>query len=125
MQNVSNTPVLNKPTKIKRSLGERIGYFIIMLILTLFAFSTILTWALYSTRCWEFLLGYKAGKVFQVLFCLVLIVGATMQLDLVWAIADTLNGLMAIPNLIGVALLSPVVIKLCKEYFDMVKAGKK
>ena len=94
---------------------------VVAICLTLFAFSTILTWALYSTRCWEFLLGYKAGKIFQVIFCLVLIVGATMQLDLVWAIADTLNGLMAIPNLIAVALLSPVVIKLCKEYFAKVK----
>jgi len=105
--------------------GGAIPAVVVAICLTLFAFSTILTWALYSTRCWEFLLGYKAGKVFQVLFCLVLIVGATMQLDLVWAIADTLNGLMAIPNLIGIALLSPVVFKLTKEYFDKVKAAKK
>jgi len=98
---------------------------VVAICLSLFAFSTILTWALYGTRCWEFLLGDKVGKIYQILFCVVVVVGATMKLQTVWNIADTLNGLMAIPNLIGVALLSPVVIKLTREYFAMVKAGKK
>ena len=98
---------------------------VVAICLTLFAFSTVLTWALYGKRCFEFLFGDKAGKVYLVIFCLIIIVGATMELELVWNIADTLNGLMAIPNLIGVALLSPVVIKLTKEYFAEVKAGKR
>ena len=97
---------------------------VVAICLTLFAFSTILTWALYGSRCWEFLLGEKISKVYQILFCIVVVIGATMKLQTVWDIADTLNGLMAIPNLIALALLSPVVIKLCKEYFAQVKKNK-
>ena len=96
----------------------------IAICLTLFALSTVLTWALYGTRCVEYLFGHKASKVYQVIFCLFACIAGTIKLDLAWAIADTLNGLMAIPNLISVALLSPVVIKLTKEYFDQVKANK-
>ena len=88
--------------------------------LTLFALSTVLTWALYGTRCVEYLLGYKASKVYQIIFCLFASIAGTIELSLAWDIADTLNGLMAIPNLIAVALLSPVVIKLSKEYFQKV-----
>lgn len=92
--------------------------------LTMFALSTILTWALYGTRCIEYLFGYKASRVYQVIFCLFACIAGTVELSLAWAIADTLNGLMAIPNLIALALLSPVVIKLSKEYFANVKANK-
>ena len=92
--------------------------------LTLFALSTVLTWALYGTRCVEYLLGHKASKVYQVIFCLFACIAGTVELSLAWAIADTLNGLMAIPNLIALAFLSPVVIKLCKEYFANVKKNK-
>ncbi len=92
--------------------------------LTLFALSTVLTWALYGSRCVEYLLGYKASKVYQVFFCLFACIAGTVELSLAWAIANTLNGLMAIPNLISLALLSPVVVKLCREYFAQVKAGK-
>ncbi|MPN35682.1 Amino-acid carrier protein AlsT [bioreactor metagenome] len=86
--------------------------------LTLFALSTVLSWGLYGTRCAEFLFGTKIIKPYQVLFCLFMVVGATMQLQLAWDIADTLNGLMAIPNLVALLLLSPVVFKLVKEYFS-------
>ena len=96
----------------------------VAICLSMFALSTVLTWALYGTRCVEFLFGYKASKVYQVLFCLFACIAGAVKLDLAWAIADTLNGLMAIPNLVGLALLSPVVIKLTKEYFTEVKAGK-
>ena len=82
-----------------------------------FAFSTIIGWGLYGTRCIEFLFGSKANKPFMVLYSLVAIVGATMDLGLMWGIAETFNGLMAIPNLIAVFLLSGVVVKLVKEYF--------
>ena len=94
---------------------------VVAVCLTLFALSTILTWGLYGTRCWEFLLGHKASKVYQVIFSLIVIVGATMELQIAWNIADTLNGLMAIPNLIAVFLLAPVVAKLTKEYFTDVR----
>ena len=85
--------------------------------LVCFAFSTILGWGLYGTRCLEFLFGSKVNKPFMIVYSLVAIVGATMDLGLLWGIADTFNGLMAIPNLIGLFLLSPVVFRLIKEYF--------
>ncbi len=93
----------------------------VAICLTLFAMSTVLAWALYGTRCVEYLLGYKASKVYQVIFCLFACIAGAVKLDLAWAIADTLNGLMAIPNLISLALLSPIVIKLTKEYFGNLK----
>ena len=95
----------------------------VAICLTLFALSTVLTWALYGSRCVEYLFGYKASKVYQVIFCLFACMAGTVELTLAWGIADTLNGLMAIPNLIALALLSPMVVKLCKEYFtEIVKA---
>ena len=93
----------------------------VAICLTLFALSTVLTWALYGSRCVEYLFGYKASKVYQVIFCLFACIAGTVELKLAWAVADTLNGLMAIPNLISLALLSPVVIKLTKEYFASIK----
>ena len=82
-----------------------------------FAFSTILGWGLYGTRCIEFLFGSRVNKPFMVVYSLVAIVGATMNLGLMWSIAETFNGLMVIPNLVAVFLLSGVVVKLVKEYF--------
>ena len=105
--------------------GSGVPALAVAICLTLFALSTVLTWALYGSRCVEFLFGYKASRVYQVIFCLFACIAGAVELSLAWAIADTLNGLMAIPNLIGVALLSPVVFKLTKEYFDEVKANKK
>ena len=83
-----------------------------------FAFSTIIGWGLYGTRCVEFLLGTRANRPFMILYALVAVVGATMELGLMWNIAETFNGLMVIPNLIAVFLLSGVVVRLVKEYFD-------
>ena len=83
-----------------------------------FAFSTIIGWGLYGSRCAEFL--FRTDKVvgpFLVLYSFVSIVGATMDLGLLWNIADTFNGLMSIPNLIALLLLSGTVAKLVKEFF--------
>ena len=104
--------------------GSGIPGVAVAICLTLFALSTVLAWALYGTRCVEYLFGYKASKVYQVIFCIFACMAGTVELKLAWDIADTLNGLMAIPNLIGLALLSPVVIKLTKEYFSEVKSKK-
>jgi len=81
-----------------------------------FAFSTILGWGLYGARCAEFLFSEKIIKPFMVAYSLVAIVGANIDLGLIWSISDTFNGLMLIPNLIGVFLLSGTVFKLVKEY---------
>ena len=82
-----------------------------------FAFSTIIGWGLYGARCIEFLFSEKVIKPFMVVYSLVAILGATANLGLLWSIAETFNGLMAIPNLIAVFLLSGTVVKLVKEYF--------
>lgn len=102
------------------SLGL-VGSTFLSIGITLFAFSTVLSWSLYGQRCFEFLFKGKGMRIFQLVFIACIVVAAVMNLGLAWDIADTLNGLMAIPNLIGVALLSPVVIKLTKEYL----AGRK
>lgn len=83
-----------------------------------FAFSTIIGWGLYGSRCIEFIFGNKSVRPFLVIYSFVAIVGATMDLGLLWDIADTFNGMMAIPNLIALFLLAPVVTKLVKENVD-------
>ena len=97
--------------------GTQIGSTIVAVAISLFALSTILSWSLYGSRCCEFLLGHKSALAYQILFVLVIVVGATLDLELVWNIADTLNGFMAIPNLIALLGLSGVVVKLTKEHF--------
>ena len=82
-----------------------------------FAFSTIIGWGLYGARCMEFLFSEKMIFPFMIVYALVAIVGATMDLGLLWSIAETFNGLMAIPNLIALFLLSGTVVRLVKEYF--------
>ena len=82
-----------------------------------FAFSPILGWGLYGARCAEFLLGSRILLPFNIAYALVSIVGATVDLGLVWGISDTFNGFMTVPNLIAVFLLTPVVLKLIKEHF--------
>ena len=81
-----------------------------------FAFSTIIGWGFYGTRCCEFLFGSQYNKAFMIVYSLMAIVGATLDLGLLWSIADTFNGLMAIPNLIALFLLSGTVVKLVKGY---------
>ena len=83
-----------------------------------FAFSTIIGWGLYGQRCIEFLFGPKSTKPFMLAYSLVAVVGATMNLGLMWNIAETFNGLMVIPNLIAVFLLSGTVVQLVKDYFN-------
>ena len=84
--------------------------------LCMFAGSTILSWGLYGTRCAEFLFGPRIIRPYQLLFCALVVVGSVMELSLAWSIADTMNALMAIPNLIAVLALSPVVIRLLREH---------
>lgn len=82
-----------------------------------FAFSTIIGWGLYGARCIEFLLSSRVIRPFMVVYSLVAILGATVDLGFLWSIAETFNGLMSIPNLIALFLLSGTVVKLVKEYF--------
>jgi alanine or glycine:cation symporter, AGCS family len=94
-----------------------IGKYLLVSQLAIFAYTTILGWAYYSEKCWEYLLGTAVEKPFRFLWALAVFPGAVMNLDFAWLVADTLNALMAIPNLISLLLLSPVVVSLTREYF--------
>ena len=86
--------------------------------LAIFAFTTLLGWSLYSERCTQFLFGDRAILPFRVIWVLAVPFGAVVSLNLVWALADIMNILMAIPNLIALLLLSPVVVRLSREFFS-------
>ena len=101
--------------------GQKVGSLLLMVGLLLFATSTILGWALYGTRCVEYLFGPKARLPYEAVFCLMIVIGSVTELKMVWNWADTLNGLMMLPNLIAVLLLSPVVFKLTREHFKALK----
>ena len=103
--------------------GTRIGALIVTVAITLFALSTILSWSLYGSRSFEFLFGHKSGIIYRVLYVAAVVIGAVLKLDIVWTIADTFNGFMAVPNLIALLGLSGVVVKLTKEYFAREKLG--
>ena len=97
--------------------GQKFASLFIAIALMFFAYSTVLGWSLYGTRCTEYLAGMKVTKIYQVVFVLMIVVGATTSLDVAWDVADTFNGLMAIPNFIALFALSGVVAKLTKDYF--------
>jgi len=90
---------------------------ILSICIALFAFTTMLGWSYYGERCAQFLLGPKVVMPFRVLWVIGVFVGTQMSLGLVWKMSDALNGMMAIPNLLALLLLSPVVFKLTKQYF--------
>ncbi|OUR74298.1 sodium:alanine symporter family protein [Methylophaga sp. 41_12_T18] len=94
-----------------------IGGYVVTIGLSVFAFTTILGWSLYGERCVEYLFGSRSILPFRLLWVVAVPIGATANLSFIWLVADTLNALMALPNLIALLLLSPVVFKLTKEYF--------
>ena len=94
------------------------GNYVVAVALAVFAFTTILGWSFYGERCIEFLFGVKAIVPYRVIWIIAIPVGATINLGFIWLVADTLNAMMALPNLIALLLLSPVVFKLTREYFD-------
>ena len=97
----------------------------IAVAILLFAFSTVLGWSQYGSKGFEYLFGTKAVKVYQVIFVIFILVGATMNLSLAWDLSDTFNGLMAIPNLIGVIALNGTVMRITRNYVDRKLKGKK
>ena len=106
--------------------AQQVGSFFLMLCLALFAFTTILGWDYYAERCLEYLLGGKKNSVvltmFRWLYILAVLIGPFLTVSAVWTIADIFNGFMAIPNLIALIVLSGIVVKETKAYFD--KLGK-
>jgi AGCS family alanine or glycine:cation symporter len=101
------------------------GGIIVTVGLILFAYSTILGWAYYGERCLEYLAGTKPILAYRLIWVVFIVIGAVGGLEFVWSLADTLNGLMAIPNLIGVLFLSGTVFKLTKEFFTKEKGELK
>lgn len=94
------------------------GPALLTIFLVLFAFTTILGWNYYGERCFEFLFGVRFIWLYRVFFVLMVLLGGFIELDMVWIIADIVNALMALPNLIALLVLSPVVIAETKKYFD-------
>ncbi len=94
------------------------GKYIVTIALAVFAFTTILGWSYYGERCWQYLFSEKSLMIYRGLWVLAALVFANLKVDFVWNLSDTLNGLMAIPNLIGLILLAPMVFKVTRVYFE-------
>ena len=96
-----------------------IGHYIVSLSLIIFAFTTILGWSYYGERCAEYVFGIKIILPYRLLWVCIIVIGALIeQIDIIWILADVLNGLMAIPNLIALLLLSPVIFSVTREYLS-------
>ncbi len=114
-------------TLISKSFGHVFGQpgeWFVAIAMLLFAFTTVLGWSQYGSKAVEYLFGEKAVKVYKVIFVLMIVSGAVMTSSLAWDISDTFNGLMMLPNLIGVVILSPLVCKITKNYVERKIKGK-
>ncbi len=94
------------------------GHYIVTIALTVFAFTTILGWSYYGERCWQYLFNENSLLIYRVLWIAAALGFANVKVNFVWNLSDTLNGLMAIPNLVGLLFLAPMVFKVTREYFD-------
>ena len=127
-----NTGALIDATQTKATLVSTvfanqfgfIGGAFVAIAIMLFAFSTVLGWSHYGAKGCEFLFGEKSTIVYRVIFVAAIFGGAVMGDNLAWDLSDTFNGLMMIPNLIGVLALSPLVVKITKNYIDRKLGGK-
>jgi len=99
------------------AFGGKAAGIILTACITLFALASILSWALYGSRCAEFIFGTKVLTLYKSIFVVFIIIGSAIDMGIAWSVADTLNGLMAVPNLVAILLLSPIVIKATKEFF--------
>ena len=94
------------------------GQYVVTIALAVFAFTTILGWSYYGERCWQYLFSENSLLIYRVLWVAAALGFANVKVEFVWNLSDTLNGLMAIPNLVGLLLLAPMVFKMTREYFD-------
>lgn len=104
-------------TSLAFSQGLPMANYVVAIALAIFAFTTILGWSFYCEKCIQYLLGIRAIKPFRLIWTLVVPIGAIGSLDFVWLLSDTLNAMMALPNLIALVLLAPVTFKLTQQYF--------
>ena len=125
---------VNDATLVQQTFGQvfgrlgagfgRFGEMFIAVAILLFAFTTVLGWSHYGGKAAEYLFGIGGAKVYRIIFVLMIISGSLMTSSLAWDISDTFNALMMIPNLIGVIVLSPVVVKIVGNYVDRKIKGK-
>ena len=114
-------PAISDATLISKAFGNAfgpIGEMFVAIAMLLFAFTTVLGWSQYGSKAVEYLFGTKGVKIYKVIFVLMIVSGAVMTSSLAWDISDTFNGLMMIPNLIGVVALMPLVARITKNYVN-------
>ena len=112
---------------VSYAFGNHFGFLgsaFVAIAILLFAYSTVLGWSHYGATACEYLFSTGAVKVYRVIFCIIVLAGSVMKAQLAWDISDTFNGLMMIPNLIGVLVLSPIVMRCTKNYVDRILHGK-
>jgi len=112
-----NTGTMLTMEAFSKLFGKTVGYSIVVICIVLTAYSTNLTWCFYGETCTAFLFGHSIRIFYRILWLPFVLVGALGKLEIIWSICDTLNGLMALPNIIALIILSPVVFKLTKDYF--------
>jgi AGCS family alanine or glycine:cation symporter len=101
------------------------GGYIVSIGLILFAFSTVIAWAYYGEKCFEYIFGPQSVRIYRILFTLVIIPGAALKMELAWYLADIMNGLMVIPNTIALIALSGVIESETHTFLDQIKIEKK
>ena len=121
------TEGVNDATLVAKAFGASLGKpgeWFVVLAITLFAFTTVMGWSYYGAKVTEYMFGVTCAKIYRIIFVLIIVLGAVMESNLAWDISDTFNGLMMIPNLIGVISLAPLVVKLTRNYADRRIKGK-
>ncbi|MBR5420093.1 MAG: alanine:cation symporter family protein [Lachnospiraceae bacterium] len=118
---------VNDATLVAQAFGscfDKIGEWFVVLTITLFAFTTVMGWSFYGAKVTEYLFGVTAARIYRLVFIGLIVFGAVMESNLAWDISDTFNGLMMLPNLIGILVLSPTIVKLTKNYIARRIKGK-
>ncbi len=118
---------VNDATLVAQAFGACFGKFgewFVVVAITLFAFTTVLGWSYYGAKVTEYLFGVTVAKIYRFVFVVLIIFGAVMESNLAWDISDTFNGLMMIPNLLGLVVQLPLIIKLTRNYVDRRMKGK-
>lgn len=118
---------VNDATLVAQAFGTqfgRLGEWFVVLAITLFAFTTVMGWSYYGSKVVEYLFGVTVAKVYRFAFVLLIVAGAVVESSLAWDISDTFNGLMMIPNLIGLLVQTPLIIRLTRNYIDRRIRGK-
>ncbi len=112
---------VNDSTLVAKAFGSALGkpgeWFVVIAI-TLFAFTTVMGWSYYGAKVTEYLFGVTCGRLYRLVFIGLIIFGAVMESNLAWDISDTFNGLMMIPNLIGLIVQTPLIVRLTRNYID-------